>query len=269
MNDAQAPGPGWTLADDGHWRPPPFELDSGLPPTSGGGGAPEGKRRRRRKERAPEDRPARDRSRATAGAKRLGRTAAGGVLGLACLVGAVAAGNSVYHGVKADEAEAATTTTVEARQRYQGVTTADAWAGIGDPGRVCPSAAEVAATTGTDEEPLAHARDETTRVNGVPLYGARCNYGEHVHVGAATLPGDLVTWLEGTTGDYAVEDGPLTAPSVRLVEPPDPGVRGRGAGSVRIVFQAGDRAYWITVDTALEDEADALAALVAARLGTA
>ncbi len=258
MSDEQAPGPGWVRGADGHWRPPPFEQDTGPATAADAADGPGAKPAR----------PKRDRSHAKAEAKRLGRDAAAAVLGTACLVAAIAAGTSVYHGVRADEAQAQARAVadVEARRRYQGVEAADAWADIGDPARVCPAASEVAATTATDEEALTFTRDQTTRANGVPLYGARCNYGEHVHVAAAALPGDLVTWLGGTTGDYVVEAGPLDLPSVRLVEPPDPGVEGRGAGSVRVVFQVGDRAYWVTVDTALEDRAADLARLVAARL---
>lgn len=70
----------------------------------------------------------------------------------------------------------------------------------------------MAAATGDEPAAATYAYDETTRVNGIPLFGPRCNYGEHVHVGAAAAPGDLVTWLRDSEGDYEVTAARSTSP---------------------------------------------------------
>lgn len=261
-SDDASPGPGWSLGDDGHWKPPPFHVSAGLVVTADPAHDDEGGGRRRR-------RPPRDLSRARDGARRLARSTVVGVLALSGLVGAAAAGSSVYHGVRAQEDDPAPLDDLsEARERYQGEDAPEAaavWGAVGNPDTICPTPEVVAATTGDDLATATYAYDRTTRLNGIPLFGPRCNYGEHVHVGAAAAPGDLVTWLRDSEGDYVVTDGPLDISSVTVTEPPDPNVEGRGAGSVRVVFQIGIRTYWVMVDTALEDSVDELAQVVRAQ----
>lgn len=263
MSDTQPPAPGWLMGDDGHWKPPTFTFEDNVvrsTPEPGSGD--------------DEKRPKRDHTRAKNEAKRMGKTALGGLFCVAALVGAVAAGNSVYHGVKEDEARVSPIDEEpgEARDRYQGVDV-DEIRGevgpVGDAGTICPGPAEVATVLGEPEAQARYAYDETTRVNGIPLWGVRCNYGAHVTVGAEPhdVEGEVITWLKDSEGDYAVADGPFGETSVRITEAPDAAIAGRGAGSVRVVFDIGERTFWVMVDTDLEDRVDDLAQLVLDRNG--
>ena len=110
----------------------------------------------------------------------------------------------------------------------------------GDAIHPCPSWDTVNELTGRNESMNVDV-ERRLLVNGVPLVGTACNYGEAVSVGELPPGTDAVTPLSTSQGEAQVGGHEAGDRAVRLAEPD---------GAVRVVFEVAGRQRWVRVEPA-------------------
>jgi len=246
------PAPDWILGDDGHWKPPSFDAGAG----GGAGPRPAGPTGPGPNPAGPGPGPPRSRRgvwrrRATItwGAIIVVLTPLGwGLKALDIWDGADTVVNGTEPSSLTDDSRSSSSDSWEPPIAPSPSATgpmasgADslvpAGAAPGDEGHPCPSFFEVNDLTGRSDQMWVDLRSQVL-VNGVPILGVTCTYGELLTVGELAPGTDAVTALAASQGEAEVGGHEAGERAVQLVEP---------GGAVRVVFEVAGRQRWVRVE---------------------